>query len=82
MFKVTLKQGKRLIILIVGMTVVIIGMFMIVLPGPATIVIPTGLGILAIEFAWARKWLDRIKSGIGEVANTIREKEKGRKKAV
>jgi tellurite resistance protein TerC len=34
---------------------------MIVLPGPAFIVIPVGLGILAIEFAWARRLLKRVK---------------------
>jgi tellurite resistance protein TerC len=36
---------------------------MIVLPGPAVLVIPLGLGILAIEFAWARRWLRHVKEG-------------------
>jgi tellurite resistance protein TerC len=34
---------------------------MLVLPGPALLVIPIGLAILAIEFAWARRWLHRVK---------------------
>ncbi len=34
---------------------------MIVLPGPAILVIPAGLAILAIEFAWARHWLMKFK---------------------
>ncbi len=44
-------------ILIVGMTVLLIGIALIVLPGPAFVVIPIGLAILATEFAWARHWL-------------------------
>lgn len=45
----------------VGGTLLVIGCAMIVLPGPATVVIPAGLAILATEFVWARKWLKRAK---------------------
>jgi len=41
--------------------VLLIGLAMVVLPVPAFIVIPVGLGILAVEFAWARRLLKRIK---------------------
>jgi uncharacterized protein (TIGR02611 family) len=51
-----------LIIAVVGFTVMAIGIALIVLPGPAFIVIPLGLGILAIEFVWARRLLRRIKN--------------------
>jgi tellurite resistance protein TerC len=57
----TVRQAKRLIVAIVGFTVLLIGVAMVVLPGPAFIVIPVGLGILAIEFAWARRLLKRVK---------------------
>lgn len=40
-----------------GGTVLAMGIAMIVLPGPAIIVIPVGLVILATEFAWARRWI-------------------------
>lgn len=56
-----INYAKRLIIAIVGFTVLLIGFAMIVLPVPAFIVIPVGLGILAIEFAWARRLLKRVK---------------------
>ena len=36
---------------------------MLVLPGPAIIVIPLGLAVLAVEFAWARRWLERLRDG-------------------
>ncbi|WP_348650829.1 PGPGW domain-containing protein [Thermodesulfovibrio sp. 1176] len=35
---------------------------MLVLPGPAFLVIPLGLGILAIEFSWARRLLAKIQT--------------------
>lgn len=57
----TLKQLRRLIIAVVGFTVLAIGIALIVLPGPAFIVIPTGLAILSLEFAWARNLLNRMK---------------------
>ena len=37
---------------------------MIVAPGPALIVIPIGLAILGVEFAWARLWLRKLRSAI------------------
>ena len=60
----TIKQTKRLIIIVVGFTVLLIGIVMIVLPGPAFIMIPLGLGILATELIWARRLLDKIKHKI------------------
>lgn len=56
-----LRNLRRMIIALVGSTVLLIGVAMIVLPGPAFLVIPAGLGILAVEFAWAREMLRRVK---------------------
>lgn len=66
----TIKQAKRLIIVVVGFTVLLIGIAMIVLPGPAVLVIPLGLGILASELVWARKILNKIKSKFQKRENT------------
>jgi tellurite resistance protein TerC len=55
----TYRGVRRLVILAVGSTVILIGFIMIVLPGPATLIIPLGLAILATEFAWARRLLRR-----------------------
>jgi tellurite resistance protein TerC len=61
MFLKGIKQIKRLIIAVIGFTVLAIGIALIVLPGPAFIVIPVGLGILATEFIWARRLLKKAK---------------------
>ncbi len=50
---------KKAIVAIVGVTVLLIGVALIVLPGPALVVIPIGLAILASEFAWARAVIKR-----------------------
>ena len=60
----TYGQAKRLIIIVAGFTVLIIGVAMIVLPGPAVVVIPLGLAILATEFIWARTLLTKVKERV------------------
>jgi len=67
----TIRQAKRLIIAIIGFTVLLIGLAMVVLPGPAFIVIPIALGILATEFIWAKKLLDRVKSRASNVKEWV-----------
>jgi uncharacterized protein (TIGR02611 family) len=52
---------KRIVVAVVGGTVLLIGLALLVLPGPAFLVIPIGLAILATEFVWARRWLRRAK---------------------
>lgn len=65
----SLRHARRLVIAVVGVTVLLIGIALLVLPGPAFIVIPLGLAILAIEFAWARRLLKRVRRGI---SNSLR----------
>lgn len=58
------RSAKKLVIAIVGGTILLLGILLIVLPGPAIIVIPAGLSILAIEFSWARRWLKSVRETI------------------
>ncbi|MCL4306330.1 PGPGW domain-containing protein [bacterium] len=60
----------RLVRTLIGFTVLGVGVLLIVLPGPAFIVIPIGLAILATEYAWARRYLRRFKEG-GEKLGAI-----------
>jgi uncharacterized protein (TIGR02611 family) len=56
-----LQRGRfyRIGFAIVGATVTLAGIAMLVTPGPAFVVIPIGLAMLALEFAWAERMLDR-----------------------
>jgi tellurite resistance protein TerC len=60
----TYKAARRIAVAVVGGTVVLLGIIMIVTPGPALVVIPIGLAILSAEFAWARHWLRRLRESI------------------
>jgi uncharacterized protein (TIGR02611 family) len=50
---------RKAIVGVIGFTVLLIGVAMTVLPGPAIVVIPLGLAILATEFVWAQRMLKR-----------------------
>ncbi len=65
----TIKQAWRLIKIIVGVTVLLLGIILIFTPGPAFVVIPIGLGILATEFVWARKLLLKVKEKATNLKN-------------
>lgn len=60
------KTLRRVVVGVIGGTIVVIGIALLVLPGPAFIVIPLGLLVLGSEFAWARRLLRRAKGLIGK----------------
>lgn len=62
---------RRIIIGVVGGTVILIGIALIVLPGPAFIVIPIGLAILATQFAWARHYLNKGRKAMDAVKTKL-----------
>jgi len=61
---VTYKTARRIAVLAVGSTVLLLGIVMLFTPGPGLIVIPIGLAILGVEFAWARIWLRKVRESI------------------
>jgi len=65
-----LRVAKRIVVAVIGGTVTLIGIALIVLPGPAFIVIPIGLSILATEFLWAKRWLQKAR----ELATPLKSK--------
>ena len=64
-----IKVVRRVIVSVVGATVLLIGVALLVLPGPAFIVIPIGLAILATEYAWARRWLKKVRRMASDVVS-------------
>jgi tellurite resistance protein TerC len=70
----TYRIAKRIAIGIVGGSVLVVGILMIVLPGPAFVVIPVGLGILSLEFAWARSWLKKARAKAETMARNFQHK--------
>lgn len=64
--QLTYRTARRIVIGVVGATVVLIGIIMLLTPGPGLVVIPLGLAILSLEFAWARLWLRRVRERLSE----------------
>jgi Ca2+-transporting ATPase len=70
MSKQTLNFIRRMFVGIAGITILLIGVALLVLPGPAFIVIPVGLAILASEFVWARVLLQKARTAL---AKTVKQ---------
>ena len=69
-----IRHAWRIVVLVVGSTVLLIGVALLVMPGPAFVVIPIGLAILATEFAWARRWLHRAKEAAEKGVQMVRKR--------
>jgi uncharacterized protein (TIGR02611 family) len=67
----TMQQAKRYLKIIAGFTLLILGIVMIVTPGPGWLTILLALGVLAAEFVWARRLLDRIKEQGMRIRETV-----------
>jgi uncharacterized protein (TIGR02611 family) len=67
----TVEQVRRLSRIIGGFTLLLIGIVMLVTPGPGWLVIFLGLGLLAAEFVWAKRLMDRMKREGGRVRDAI-----------
>jgi uncharacterized protein (TIGR02611 family) len=57
---------KKVIIALVGGTVLLVGVALLVLPGPGLLIIAFGIAILATEFLWARRALKNAKGAVAK----------------
>lgn len=69
---VAFRVARKVVVAAVGLGVLGIGVAMIVLPGPALLVIPLGLALLATEFAWAGRLLGRLRTGTARAFRWVR----------
>jgi uncharacterized protein (TIGR02611 family) len=67
----TVAQVRRVFLVIAGFTLLLAGVVMLVTPGPGMFAIFLGLGLLAAEFVWARRLMDRIKHEGGRVRDAV-----------
>ena len=59
---------KKLVIALMGGTVLLVGIAMLVLPGPGLPMVVAGLAILATEFLWARRAMRRAKGAVAKAS--------------
>ena len=67
-----IRTSWKLIVFVVGVTVVLGGLAMVVLPGPGFLVVIAGLAILASEFAWARFLLQEAKKHAAKAGSKVK----------
>ncbi len=71
--RMTYVTARRLVVALIGGTIVLLGIVMIVFPGPALVMIPLGLAVLGAEFTWAQRWLSRLREGANNHLDKLRE---------
>ena len=74
------KQIKKLAVFVIGISIVLIGCLLFFTPGPAIIVIPIGLAILATQFEWAKKLLEKFKKTTAKISQTAKDALSKKKK--
>jgi len=67
----TVEQVRRIFRIVAGFTLLLVGVVMIITPGPGWLVIFLGLGLLAAEFVWARRLMDRIRHEGDKIKETV-----------
>ena len=65
---------RWLVVATVGITLLVLGIVFLVLPGPGIPLIIAGLAILATEFTWAEIWLNRTKHHVDKAVKKVRKK--------
>jgi len=73
--QIVYKTARRIVIAVVGTTILVLGVVMLVTPGPGVVVIAAGLGILALEFAWAKRWLAEVKRRSEQAIEDINDEQ-------
>ena len=73
---------RRVAVFAVGVALLGAGAVMVVLPGPGVLVAVVGLAVLATEFAWAERMLDRTKARDAAATGAVRASRKAKASAV
>jgi tellurite resistance protein TerC len=73
--EMTYRTARRIVVLVVGSSLMLLGAAMFLLPGPGTVVVLLGLAILAAEFAFARRWLRKFKEAALAIKDLVNHPE-------
>jgi uncharacterized protein (TIGR02611 family) len=68
------RNGKRVAVTVLGFALLLGGVVMLVTPGPGLLVVAAGLALLATEYAWARRALDRARAKAKGAAERVRKR--------
>lgn len=71
---ITYKMARRIVVLVIGGTLLLFGVVMLFTPGPGLAGIAAGLAVLAIEFTWARAWLRKVREKMSDAGDSLRRR--------
>lgn len=71
---ISYRLGRQIVIGVIGGTLLLGGIIMLITPGPGIAFIVAGLAILALEFAWARIWLRKLRASVGPTGRDAAQK--------
>lgn len=66
-----MRQARRVVTIVIGFTVLLLGVVMLALPGPGMVTIVLGLAILGTEFIWAKRLYKRFEDGANNIKNSF-----------
>ena len=72
------RSTKRIVVVLVGAALLLAGLVMLVTPGPGLLLIIAGFAVLATEFVWAERMLDKAKSHAASTAKRVRGRARRR----
>lgn len=75
-----IRTSWKLIVFVVGATFALVGLALLVLPGPGIPVLILGLAILASEFAWARFLLQEARKHAAKAGMKVRRLRRSKRK--
>jgi uncharacterized protein (TIGR02611 family) len=68
------RSTKRVVVMLIGAALLLGGLVMLVTPGPGIVLIIAGLAVLATEFVWAERMLDKAKAHAAAATNKVRRR--------
>jgi uncharacterized protein (TIGR02611 family) len=71
-----LRSMRRIVVTVVGALLIVLGLIMIVTPGPGWLTVIAGLGVLSTEYTWARRALAHCKQRYGQAKDQVNKRRK------
>jgi uncharacterized protein (TIGR02611 family) len=69
------RNGKRIAVSVAGLVLLVLGLAMMVLPGPGILFLLAGLAVLATEYVWAQRMLNYAKTKAEQAKNAVTGKK-------
>jgi uncharacterized protein (TIGR02611 family) len=67
------RSSKRIVVFVIGVALIVLGVVMLVVPGPGLLVIIAGLAVLATEFAWAAMALEKAREHAAKAGTAAKQ---------